>query len=291
MRYPHRNTMTRALPLVGLSLLLITACKKDGTVPAYIEVDPPVVVADNGQVASSKITDLWVYVNDQPAGVWQPGRRIPLIAEGSSTVKLIAGVRRNGITDDRIQYPFYATWQQQVHLVPEQTAQLSPEIHYFPNLEYWLADFNTGLRFDTVLCSATMQLVPSDGTLVDQGTQNGKITLDPDHSIYRGVSSGDAFTNTGNTAFLEMDYRSDTRLLIGVRYTYTSQVVEMAYVYALPTKQADGSMPWNKIYVDLAEPWSQPGSDKRFYIKAELENGATAGVVEVDNIKLVRPAP
>ncbi|MBP8824177.1 MAG: hypothetical protein KBH07_11075 [Flavobacteriales bacterium] len=282
--------MTRALPLVGLCCLLLASCKKDGEVPAYIQVDTPEVVADDGQGTSSKITDLWIFVNDQPAGVWQPGRRIPLIAKGNSTVKLIAGVRRNGITDDRIQYPFYATWQQQVQLVPEQTVVLAPVVHYFSNLNYWLADFNTGLRFDTLLCSATMQLVPSDSTLVGQGTQHGRIVLDSGHSIYRGVSSGDAFTNTGSSAFLELDYRSDTRLLVGVRYTASGSQYEVAYVYALPTKQPDGSMPWNKLYVDLAEPWNVPGAlDKRFFIKAELENGATTGIVEVDNIKLVRP--
>src|SRR5690606_37829189 len=104
------------------------------------------------------------------------------------------------------------------------------------------------------------------------------------------VSSGDPFTGTGQVAFLELDYRSDTRLLIGVTYTLFGSPQPLGHVYALPTKKADGSMPWNKLYVDLAEPWAVSGAmDKRFFIKAELENGATSGVVEVDNIKLVRP--
>ena len=42
--------------------------------------------------------------------------------------------------------------------------------------------------------------------------------------------------------------------------------------------------------VDLAEPWNVGGAlDKRFYIRAQLENGATTGLVEVDNIKVVQP--
>lgn len=290
MRYPHRNIMTRTLLLVGFFMVLFTACKKDGAIPAYVYVETPVVVDAAGQGISSKITDMWVYVNDQPAGVWEPGKRIPLIASGNANVKLIAGVRKNGITDDRIQYPFYATWQQQVDLVPEQTLTLAPQFRYYDNLNIWLADFNTGLRFDTVDCTASMVLVDSDSTLVDQGLRNGRINLDPEHSMYRGVSSGDPFTNTGNVALLEVDYRSDTRLLIGVRYTLSGVQYEVAYLYAVPTRKADGSMPWNKIYVDLGEPWNTGGAlDKRFYIKAQLENGATSGVVEVDNIKLVRP--
>ncbi len=213
-----------------------------------------------------------------------------MIAAGDANVKLIAGVRKDGLTDARIQYPFYATWQQQVQLVPEQTVEIAPQVHYYDNLNYWLVDFEIGQRFDTVHAStATIELVASDSTLIGQGIQNGRITLVPDHSLYRGVSS-DAFSNIGSTAFLEMDYRSDTRLLVGVYYTYAGSEVFAPYVYALPTKRADGSMPWNKIYIDLAAPWNVPGAlDKRIYLRAELENGATAGVIEMDNIKLVRP--
>ena len=290
MRYPHRNTMTRTLLLVGLFVVLFTACKKDGAIPSYVWVETPTVADAVGQGVSSKITDLWVYVNDEPVGVWEPGKHIPMIAAGTNNVKLIAGVRKNGLTDSRIQYPFYATWQQQVDLVPERTVTITPQFRYYDNVDMWLADFNTGLRFDTLNCTATMVLVDSDSTLVGQGLRNGRINLDTEHSIYRGVSSGDPFINTGNVAFLEIDYRSNIALLIGVRYTLSGVQREVAYLYAVPTKKADGTMPWNKLYVDLAEPWSTPGAmDKRFYIKAQLEDGATSGIVEVDNIKVVRP--
>lgn len=283
--------MTRTLPIAGLCILLAASCKKDGAVPAYVQFSTPTVADANGRGVSSKITDLWVYVDDQPVGVWEPGRRIPMIAAGNANVKMIAGVRKDGITDDRIQYPFYATWQQSVQLVPEQTVTLAPEVHYYPDLNYWLADFDNGQRFDTVSGStAIMELVASDSTLIGQGAQNGRITLGADHSLYWAVSSGDAFTNTGSSAFLEMDYRSDTRLLVGVNYLYGGTLSYSPHVYVLPTKRADGSMPWNKIYIDLAAAWNVPGAmDKRIYLRAELENGATAGTIELDNVKLVRP--
>ncbi len=282
--------MTRTLPLLGLWMLTLASCRKDGAVPAYVLLDQPVVVAANGQLVSSKITDAWVYVNDQPVGVWEPGDRIPLIAKGNATLKVIAGVRKNGVANDRIQYPFYATWQQQVNLVPEQATVIHPQIRYFDNLNYWISDFDTGQRFDTLDCTATMELVASDSTLAGQGLRNGRILLDAEHSTYRGVSSGDAFVNTGTVAFLEMDYRSDTPLLVGVRYSLFGVPQPVGYAYASPTKKSDGSMPWNKIYFDLATPWNVPGAqDKRFFIEANLPSGASTGIVEVDNIKLVRP--
>jgi hypothetical protein len=282
--------MTRALPLLGLYLLVVTACKKDGAIPAYVEVDQPVVTGSNGQVISSKITDLWVYVNDEPAGVWEPGKPIPLIAEGPSSVKLIAGVRKNGVTDDRIQYPFYQTWQQQVNLVPEQVQVIHPEFHYFDDLSYWLADFDTGLRFDTLNCSASMTIVPSDSTLAGQGLGNGRILLDAAHSLYRGVSSGDPFTGVGSAAFLEIDYRSDAPLLVGVQYTLQGYQYPIPYVYLKATKQYPGDKSWNKVYIDMSKPWDVPGAmNKRFYLEASLPDGTTAATVDVDNIKLVQP--
>lgn len=76
MRYPHRNIMTRTLLLVGFFMVLFTACKR--TVQyRHMCMSDPVVVDAAGQGISSKITDMWVYVNDQPAGVWEPGKRIP----------------------------------------------------------------------------------------------------------------------------------------------------------------------------------------------------------------------
>lgn len=282
--------MTRALPLLGLCTLAFAACKREGPTPAYLLLNQPVVVGANGQGISAKITDAWVYVNDEPAGVWEPGKRIPLIAEGSSTVRIIAGVRKNGITDERIQYPYYANWQQTLSLVPAQTLSVQPQFHYFNNLTYWLADFDTGHRFDTLECTAVMELVPSDSTLTGQGVGNGRITLDTAHALYRGVSSGDPFTFISPSAFLELDYRGDTPLLVGIRYSVQGDYTNRPYVYVAPTVQPDGSMPWTKLYVDLGTVWQVSGAmDKRFYIEAGLQAGATSGIVEVDNIKLVQP--
>jgi hypothetical protein len=164
----------------------------------------------------------------------------------------------------------------------ERAIAIHQEIEGLPN--------SPGNRFDTTDCTATLVLVPSDSTLVGQGSHNGLITLDSEPPLYNGVSSGDPFYVTGPTAFLEMDYRSDTRIEVGVRYTKAGTLYQVTYAYAAPTGISGGVLPWNKIYIDLATPWGAASGavDKRFYIRAKLENGATTGEVQVDNIKLVR---
>lgn len=282
--------MTRAPLIAVFSILLLASCKKEGDIPAYVQLNAPQVVDANGALISSKITDVWVFLNDKPVGVWESGRTIPLIGAGDANLKVISGVRNNGVTDDRIQYPFYATWQQQVQLVPEQTIEITPQVKYYEGLNYWLADFEGGIPFDTVDCTASITTVLSDTTLIAQGASNGVILLDPEHALCTAVSSGDPFyTTTGSIAFLEMDYRSDTRIQVGVRYQLAGVQYQVAYAYATPTKRSDGSMPWNKVYFDLATPWDAYGAmDKRFYIQVKLENGATSGEIQMDNIKLVR---
>lgn len=283
--------MTRYLPSFGLLIVLLASCGKDGAVPAYVQLGPATVIADGGQPASSKITDVWVYLNDQPVGVWEPGSRIPLIGSGTATLKFIAGVRKDGVTDQRIQYPYYATAQQQVQLVPEQAVELAPVFQYYSGLNYWLADFETGVRFDTLDCTALLNPVPGDGTLVGEGSRIGRIELDTEHAIYRGVSSGDPFYAVPANAFLEVDYRSTTPVLFGVKQNQpgTGTPVVAGYVYASPTVQGDGTLPWNKIYINIGTPMSTGGTtDKRIYMEARLPEGATSAVVEVDNIKLVR---
>lgn len=89
-----------------------------GSTPSFVRVlEPKARMADGSEVVPSAVTDMWVYANDEAIGVWQENRSaIPVLSEGSTYIKIVAGVRRNGITQDRIQYPFYATWSQNVDL-------------------------------------------------------------------------------------------------------------------------------------------------------------------------------
>lgn len=282
--------MTRPLLYCGLSVLLLASCAKDGATPAYLQLGIPTAVTEGGQAASCKVTDCWVYLNDQPVGVWEPGSRIPLIGSGSARLKVIAGIRKDGVTDQRIQYPYYATWEQQVELVPEQAVSYSPAFHYYDGLSYWLADFEAGVRFDTSNCTAVMLPVPGDGTLVGEQTRVGRIQLDGDHPLYLGISSGDPFYGTDRNAFLEVDYRSDVELLFGTRSIIQGNLTETAYAYAAPTAHVGNDRPWNKIYINIGAPMSIPGtSDMRFFIRAELPSGTSSAEVEMDNIKLVQP--
>lgn len=288
MTHPHRPGLVRAALLIGLAT---AACKKDGGNPAYVQMGAPVVLSAGGDTISSKITDLWVYVNDQPAGVWEPGRRVPLLSSGPSNVKLIAGVRKNGVTDDRIQYPFYATFSKDLDLVPEKIQYFTPDFRYFEGVDFWLQDFEGGFQFDTLQSDVQITPVPADGSLVGQGGYSGSVTLDEAHDVFKCVSGGDPFlVPDGANAFLEMDYRSDTEVLVGVRYSVNEVPYETGHVYLRATGSSENDWRWNKVYIDLATPWAVNGAvEKRFFLRATLAPGASNSHVQLDNVELVRP--
>jgi len=288
--------MIRATGTGALLLFLFATCREDGGVPAYIQLEPVTMITVAGEGSTSqKVSDVWAYANDQLLGVWEAGGRIPVLANGNTTIKLIGGVRRNGITDDRVQYPFYATFQTDLDLVPEVTTPLEPVFRYFDGLDIWIEDFDgNGYQFDRESSSDTLLYVwdtiahPVDE--IFEGRASGAFFLDTQRPFFSYVYDADPIdVEVSDPCYLEMDYRSDMRMLIGVYVTSDGGPVErIPYLYVSATKQADGSMPWNKIYIDLQQAWPFLGvSDRRFYIEATLPSGQASGSVYLDNIKVV----
>ncbi|MCB0790517.1 MAG: hypothetical protein H6595_14215 [Flavobacteriales bacterium] len=280
--------MIRALRYASVILLALPACTKEDLVHSRLRITNP-GVATNAAVegsGSSRITDAWVYANNEALGVWQFPSDLPVLRTGPTEVKLIAAIRRNGYQDDRVQYPFYATWSGNLDLSEDGTTELQPTFQYYDDLDFWIEDFEeAGYAFtpsgDTVLNTIT------DPTLVFEGNGSGEMYVDTGRTNVR-ITTADAFSPTANTpVYLEIDYACDQEFLIGFRYTYNGDQEDLPYLN-LNATGAGPELPWKKCYVDLSGPMNILGaSDRRFYIAVQLAGGATSGRVLVDNIKLV----
>ena len=107
-------------------LLVQTSCEKfsgDQTIPAYISIDSIYLQTDYSLEGSNSqnITDAWVYVDDYLIGTFQLPARFPVLRQGTHTLSVIPGIKKNGIASTRITYPFYSTITQSVNLVPDST--------------------------------------------------------------------------------------------------------------------------------------------------------------------------
>lgn len=288
---PDVNHMLRALQYAPVVFALFASCKKSDGVPSYLGLGTVNVQTEPEMQGSGShnITDLWVFVNDRPLGVWEAGSKVPVLHSGTVNVKLIAGVRRNGLRDDRIQYPFYETWSGDLDLVEQNTTTVAPDLIYFGNSLFWLEDFESaGHKFSRSDDSdTTLNLVHGADTVLG-GAASGELLVTSDRPFVRMFTT-DPF-DVGPPAFLELDYRSDHRMLIGVLYTAagSSTVTDVPYLYLSPTLRSDGGMPWTKVYVDLSELVTVPGaSNQRFYLQMDLNSGASSGRVYLDDLKLV----
>ena len=288
------ETMTRALRTAPLSLLCLSACRPTDHVPAYLAIDNAVVSANAMEEgsSSSKITDAWVFVNDQSTGVWEVPSKIPVLAAGTSNLKVIAGIARNGILADRVQYPFYDTWTNDLILVPEGRTEIEPVFTYFNGLWFWIEDFddigntfNVEDQSDTTLVRISSTISPD---LVLEGDGSGAIFLDTAHTFIRIVTDEDFNPGSLVPVFMELDYRCDHRFLIGTYHTLSGTVTRTPLLFVAPTKRPDGGMPWNKIYVDLSALLSITGAtDREVYVEAQLDAGTTSAQIYLDNVKLI----
>jgi len=282
---------------LALALLLTAGCKKDGGIPAYIQLSTISLstTAAEGS-ASHRISDVWVYADDELLGVWEAGGRVPVLRDGLTDIKLIGGIRRNGVSDDRQQYPFYATFQTTLDLRPEQTTTLAPTFQYYDGLVFWIEDFDgNGYALERDPVSDTVLYVwdtiqhPVDE--IFEGRASGAFFLDTQRPFFSYVYDGDPFNMALDVpVYLEMNYRSNARMLVGVEVTTDGGGTQrVPYVYVNATGQDAATMPWKKIYIDLRSAWAYQGSyNKRFYIESVLPDGQSTASVYLDNLKVVQ---
>jgi hypothetical protein len=279
-----------------LFLLLIAGCRKGDKVPAYLEVNSVAVtpVAGVSGTTTSRVTDIWVYDGDVLLGTWEVPARIPILREGPSRIQITPAVKRNGMYDDRVRYPFYTWWSGTVDLMKEETTVLDPQVSYIPQTDIWVEAFE----------SAGVQLSVAQGSNVELqrfnpqqhpdivlpgGSPAGGFVLPGPDSHVRFITT-ENFNPTGGPMFLELDYSTNVVLTVGISYSAGGTINAEPYVYLTPTLQGDVMQPaWNKVYIDLSPVFNLSIAQRNFYFEASGPANGT-GRIYLDNIRLVRTA-
>lgn len=285
--------MIRTLGFIGVVCTGV-ACRKTDTVPAYVEIPSIAVAASAAEGGgTSRITDVWVTVDERSLGVWELPARIPVLESGAHTIGITAGVKRNGAFDDRLRYPFYTRWSGTVQLEEGRTSALDPSVTYTP-ATFWLEGFNdAGSQFITSDESDTTVLIISPdaapGTVMD-GTPCGGFVLDPAHP-YIAMMTDANLPGTSGSAYLEMDYSTDIELTVGLSYEVSGSTQSEPWVVLVPTA-SEGSVLWKKIYIDLTAYFNNGSLTSRdIYIGSQLAAGRNRAAAYFDNVKIVRTAP
>ena len=257
--------------MLGLFFLALaaTSCNKfEGlqTVPSYIHIESIEVDSLTDYFVyganTSKITDAWVYVDDNPIGCYELPSTFPILKKGPHKVSIYGGIKVDGRSPARDDYPFYMPRvYKDLNLVEDSIINLSPVLNYYPIGEginvAWMEDFENTNSLQPYGGSDTSMVRFSGSGAWHSANSffSGKVELPPDTMDFT-VMTADQFDfykgTNGVYCMLEMDYNCNDTFFVGVQYFKNYQLEMMPLVKVTPTdKQHDRPQRWNKIYINI----------------------------------------
>ena len=276
--------------LLFLFSLGFHSCERDdleATVPAYLEIDDiSVKITDPVQgSASDKITDAWVFVNDQLLGAFELPTAVPILQTGNVNIKVRGGIFKNGLSNQRDIYPFYEFYILDTILSPEGVFKPKIEVEYKEDAIFdqaWSGeDFESGINFLNNPNSDTSIARVTNDSKVFEGVASGGLFLTPGMNFAEIHTP--AFANIpriGTPVYLEFNYRSTHDIAISI-YT-NNRDNQFSVVNFVP------SADWNKAYVDFTSVFSSLFDANDFNIAIGVVKPVNENAeILLDNVKLI----
>lgn len=285
--------MKKHIYLFILPLLLGAAgCDDPEPIPAYLHIEP-FIVDEKGGADWQKITDGWLYVNNEFLGAYTLPATVPVLAEGESEIIVFAGVKENGITYTPNLYQFMTRYEITVNLTPPEATTIQPTTEYDPD-----AVIPWGERgdFDG---SSDLQLINRDGddstgyVLTTDSAFAGRSVLMEVNTAHTLIDIATEKVPLPTTAeqevWLELHYNTDMPFSLNLLSSTggSSEFIQAVYLF----NKTEG---WNKIYINLTEFLvASLQEEHRLDFRASLpkdEKGQytqTTGKVMLDNIRLI----
>lgn len=273
------------------ALLGLTACELINPaeeLPAYLYVAPFTVATDEFSQGSSndRITEGWVFVDGVFLGAYDLPATIPVLAEGSTEIRVEAGIRENGISRTPDIYLFYQPFTATLDLQPLQTDTLRPATRYTDDTKVaFVEDFeDTRSRVFTQVIIGEGEPLQRTQEVVFEGSYSGKITLTEDQPVVEIATSRSFRDLLENNiyVFLEVNYRSEAPVVWGVVGRKGLDQVR-AYDPGFSPKAE-----WNKIYFNLSGViFDSQLEEYNIALQAFLGEGEPPADIYLDNIKLL----
>lgn len=286
-----KTTYKLLLSIAVLATSLFSSCELYNPaepIPAYIHIKKFTLTTktDGSEGSNShKITDAWVYVDDQIIGCFELPVTFPVISEGTHRVKIIPGIKVNGIAANRGQYPFYTSHEQDVDFQEGKTITLSPAVTYKSTADFeYLENFETaGTTISiTSQCDTTIEI--HSGSNVFEGTKCLAGYVDPTRFRFECATTNAFDLPTGGApVFLEFNYKCNYEMVVSVIAQGTTSINQFPALFLNPSTN------WNKAYVYLTPTVSGAYTANDYKIVWGIRNlaGVDSAAVFLDNIKLI----
>ncbi len=273
-------------------MLSLTACSNFNATdlnPYFIELSEPslVTIPVQGE-PTHKIRDAWVFTQDQELGPFEVPVTLPVLEDESSTdLVIFPGIREDGREGVPIIYPYLRPIQVTLDAIPGETYPIDLEFEYYDDVSFaFVEDFNGSHTFvlesdDFEGSNLTIVTDPLDPTNTNKVARLNVDQQNPVCEVF--TSSLFLPSDFNNNAYLEINYSSDTPLVLGVMQTIGSyQIPE--YIILLNPKPLG-----NKLYLDLGSILNDPNIGQfSLLLNLSLEGSSvTSGEAFVDDIKLI----
>jgi len=277
-----------SLPFVLASCDLVNPEEPE---PAYLEINEFVFstdVATQGS-SSSKITEVWLFVDGEYKGAYDLPAFIPVLKEGPAKIRLEAGIKENGrrLTPDI--YPFYSPFTIDVTLEANKTETITPVTTYLPEAKFsFIEDYEDNrIRIFTDNITGNQSIIRTQDDAFE-GQYSGQFYLTKDSVRVVEFSTSTSFNSlmdNGVYVYLEINYKSDVPVAWGV-------VGQVDIITGLERSLEVGfsaNEEWNKIYLNISKSIvdSQLDDYKIAFQAFLLEESPDSANVLIDNIKLV----
>ena len=254
-------------------------------IPSYIHIDKITFVPGDTAVTaegtgSTKITDAWVYIDEQLVGAYELPATFPVQYSGVHSVRVLGGIKQNGISATRVKYPFYNSNLYTVDLTPKQTSTISPTVSYFSGITFSMVeDFEAAgyLLVDT-MGDARLRVVT--GAQAWGGGKSVYAQLAAD-TITLQARSANMYSmyNDGHAKFLELNYHCNHAFVFGLIYSGGTY----------PIVGLNASPNWNKVYINITDQItaSIPSNYGFYFAMQKLLTDQGVPELYIDNVKLI----
>lgn len=294
---------------VAIFLFTLLSCakeSKEAKKPVYLSIQDMFVNTNYSIEGTShqQITTVWLEVNGKSIGAFEMPATPPVILnEGSNDIRLYEGITMNGIDAsraiyDRLDYidlviDYTPSGKDDSDTIILDRSQLTTNYVSFTQIDILENFDNAGLSFEKTSSSDTTIIKSNDSSKwftnpQDPSEDNGKcgVLYTNSKADYAEVATVNSYTlpSGGLNVYLEMNYRSNIPMIIGVIAETTTGDIEQKATLGINPKED-----WNKIYVNLVTETSSyfDGTKYKIFIATEHQSGLDTGYVYLDNLKLL----
>ena len=280
---------------VVVGLLGCTLIDPAEDIPTYLIVDGVNFTPNPEQgTASIAVTDVWAYSTTDVLGIFPLPAIIPIFPQDrvEGPVRLLPGIRENGMSDDRAPYPFYTAMDVEVDGAPGHRDTVQLDFSWIPDVRHLrVEDFENSNVFSNVAGTDALLERVSSGSFVFEGSGSGRSVLTPDAPLMRAHTLEQEYhLEMGVPTFLEMNYRCDQSFVVGLyafRDGASTRYPALILSSTVPVEGAEAE--WNKVYVDLTSVVDANFQADHFevYFECLLDGQSDGAEIGLDNLRIL----